>query len=108
VVSLDPNEPEQANALTPNWGQIIFQSANEINANVVLRKSVDDIQAKVDDEKKWWDTKRAAIQSDFMKELDDEATKPAASKAPSEDDAVLVDANTPSSTPSGKKKKGKK
>ncbi|KAK3330395.1 Sec62/63 complex, subunit Sec66 [Apodospora peruviana] len=98
----------EANALAPNWGQTIFQSANEIAANTVLRERMDEIKATVDSEKEWWEKRRAGIQTEFMKELD-EAEKTQI-KAGSEDDTVLVDTNTPSATPSGasKKKKGKK
>jgi len=97
----------QANALAPNWGQIIFQSANEIAANTTLRERLDEIQAQTEQEKQWWEKRRASIESSFMKELEDETEK---SKVASEDEAVLVDTNTPSATPSGasKKKKGKK
>lgn len=112
----------EANALVPNWGQHIFQSANEIAGNTILRKKVDDIQAQTDAEKEWWEKRRATISSDFMKELDAEtpslaspaATEGSSSKAPSvsttDEDTVLVDAETPSGTPSAasKKKKGKK
>ena len=128
-LTLAPGVLLQANALAPNWGQTIFQSANEIASNAVLRKRLDEIQAQADSEKEWWEKRRASIQKDFLKELDDDETKAAAAektaaaagstgtanKAPSED-GVLVDAasSTPSapapSTPSGssKKKKGKK
>jgi len=104
---------EQANALAPNWGQTIFQSANEIAANTMLRKRLDEIQAQTAAEKEWWEKRRATISSDFMKELDsEEAAKSAGNKAGSEEgDGVLVDANTPApATPSGSKKKkgGKK
>jgi len=78
---------------------------------MVLRKRLDEIQAQTDAEKEWWEKRRAAISDDFMKELDgDKAGSVAAKGAGSEEDAVLVDANTPASTPAGqgKKKKGKK
>ncbi len=100
-------DPSQANALSPNWGNYIFQSANEVAANIILRKRLDEIQAQTEAEKQWWDRRRAVIQEDFMKELDGPGK---AGKAGSEEDAVLVEVNTPASTPSagGKKKKGKK
>lgn len=128
----------EANALAPNWGQTIFQSANEIAANTVLRKQLDEIQAQAESEKAWWDKRRAAIQGEFMKEIgaDDDASSAAAASdskpAPSspvitnasstkttssEDDGVLVDASSRASTPapvapptpsSSKKKKGRK
>jgi len=120
----------QANAYVPNWGQIIFQSAKEIASNNVFRQRVQEYQSKVGEEREWWDRKKASIQEDFMKELDrEEQSKKATSGsklAPSgptnqtsngppsvtgsDDDAVLVEAEAPASTPSGgkKKKKGKK
>ena len=60
----------QANALSPNWGQSIFQSANEIAANSLLRKRLDEIQAQTQAEKEWWEKRRESIQGEFMKELD--------------------------------------
>jgi len=96
----------EANALAPNWGQIIFQSANEIAANTALRERLDEIQAQQESEKEWWEKRRATIKDGFMKELEDDTEK---SKIASEDEPVLVETNTPSATPSGsKKKKGKK
>lgn len=63
----------QANALAPNWGQTIFQSANEIAANTMFRKRLDDIQAQTQAEKEWWEKRRTSIETDFLKELDEEA-----------------------------------
>ncbi|KAH8885171.1 pre protein translocase subunit Sec66 [Thozetella sp. PMI_491] len=103
----------EANALAPNWGNSIFQSANEIAANTMFRKRVDEIQDQVVAEKEWWQKRKAGIQTDFMKELDEEETNKTQAKAVhSEDEPVLVDGNTPSATPSAtpskKKNKGKK
>lgn len=98
----------EANALAPGWGQIIFQSANEIAANKMLRDKLDEIEAQTEKEKEWWEKRRAVIQTEFMKELDnEEKTTTQARSVTSEDEPVLVDTNTPSGTPS-KKKKGKK
>lgn len=96
----------QANALAPNWGQSIFQNANEIAANGLFQSSLEQIQSKTAAEKEWWEKRRAAISSDFMKELEEEKQAPS-------DDGVLVDAGTPaegaaSGVSGGKKKKGKK
>ncbi|TVY17952.1 Translocation protein sec66 [Lachnellula arida] len=88
----------EANALTPNWGQTIFQSANEIAAGTLLRKKLEDIQSQAPAEKEWWERRRASIQSEFMKELE--------APGGSDDDAVLV--NGANNTGSIKKKKGKK
>jgi translocation protein SEC66 len=108
----------QANGLVPGWGQIIFQSANEIAANKALRDRLDEIEAQTEHDKAWWEKRRASIKTEFMKELDDEAAKQPqqakAAAAASEDEAVLVETESPLATPAGtpsgasKKKKGKK
>jgi translocation protein SEC66 len=102
--------PLQANALAPGWGNTIFQSANEMAANAVLRTRLDEIQEKTDAEKEWWDRRRDTIRQDFEKELNEEAAQAAqGAKVGSDDEGVLVDSGSTSvpSTP-GKKKKGKK
>ncbi|POS84317.1 hypothetical protein EPUL_001793, partial [Erysiphe pulchra] len=70
----------EANALQLNWGQTIFQTANEIAANTTIRNSLEEIQSHVDSEKKWWENRRNHIQSEFMKELD--ATPTSQSRIP--------------------------
>ncbi|KAG9883636.1 hypothetical protein KCU94_g18647, partial [Aureobasidium melanogenum] len=107
----------EANALVPNWGQIIFQSANEIANNQLAKQRMEDIQSKLPEEKAWWDKKKQGIQSQFMKELDDEAAGSrkgsvtsasnsrkgsVASVAGQNEDAVMVE------TPGSAKKKNKK
>ncbi|EPE29225.1 hypothetical protein GLAREA_00385 [Glarea lozoyensis ATCC 20868] len=97
----------EANALAPNWGQTIFQSANEIAAGTTFRTRLDEIQAQTDSEKAWWEKRRASIQSEFMKEIDTEANSTGkASKVVSDEDAVLVE--TANNTGSLRKKKAKK
>ncbi|KAF2151271.1 hypothetical protein K461DRAFT_287124 [Myriangium duriaei CBS 260.36] len=112
----------EANALAPNWGQVIFQSANEIANNQLAKARMEELQARVDDEREWWDARKKGIQEGFMKELDEESagaattTPAAATKSPSkasDDEAVLVEAGGPAgsqgqSPGSAKKKKGKK
>ncbi|KAM3550919.1 hypothetical protein ARSEF4850_008112 [Beauveria asiatica] len=63
----------EANALAPNWGPIIFQSAHEIASHAKLRQSLADIHAQTAPEKQWWEKRRGNIQSAFIKELDHEA-----------------------------------
>ncbi|KAK3996824.1 Sec62/63 complex, subunit Sec66 [Cladorrhinum sp. PSN332] len=99
----------EANALVPGWGQIIFQTANEIAANKALRERLDEIEAQTEHEKEWWEKKRGTIRTEFMKELDEAENK----SVTSHDEPVLVETSTPSSsrpgTPaSASKKKGKK
>ncbi len=104
----------KANALAPNWGQTIFQSANEIAANTVLRDRLSEIQAQTQAEKEWWEKRRASIQTDLMKEIDTPAAIPSAktvatpSKSTSDEDTVMVENPTASEKGSTKKKKGKK
>ncbi|XDG06527.1 hypothetical protein ABKA04_006142 [Annulohypoxylon sp. FPYF3050] len=98
----------EANALAPGWGQTIFQSANEVAANTMLRTKLDEIESRAEADKEWWEKRREAIKKDFMRELDEESSTKGSVKG-SDDDAVLVDSGTPASTPGGsKKKKGKK
>ncbi|KAI0898304.1 Sec62/63 complex, subunit Sec66 [Annulohypoxylon nitens] len=98
----------EANALAPGWGQTIFQSANEVAANTMLRTKLDEIENRAEADKEWWEKRREAIKKDFMRELDEESSTKGSVKG-SDDDAVLVDSGTPASTPGGsKKKKGKK
>ena len=97
---------------------MIFQSANEMVQNNNIREKLAEIQAKGKKDKEWWDQERASIQSQFMKELDEdtaaaEAVKAiAAGKTGSDEDAVLVEgggpANSGSSAGKGaRKRKGK-
>lgn len=99
----------QANALTPNWGTTIFQSANEMAANTMFRQKLEEIQSQTESEKAWWEKRRASIQEEFMKELDSESAATAkTSKAGSDEDAVMVEGGGPAATGSMRKKKGKK
>lgn len=101
----------EANAFAPNWGQVIFQSANEINQNILLKQRITEMQAELDADKTWWENKRAGIQSQFMAELEGDEEDAAAAILPpktSDDDAVLVEAGGPAQAQGGSKKKGKK
>lgn len=110
----------QANALAPNWGQIIFQSANEIAANTTLRERLLEIQDTIDQEKEWWEKRRGPVQAaESVKAADEEAEQTKSTSVTSvpsvasEDEPVLVETHetpavTPAATPVGKKKKGKK
>ena len=113
------NETLQANALAAGWGSAIFQSANEMVNNAIIREKVAEIQAKGRVDREWWDKERASIQSKFMQELDEE--KPAETPkgatpgvVNSDEDTVLVEGGGPASgaLPGSKggtkKKKGKR
>lgn len=109
----------QANAFSPNWGQTIFQSASEMAQNSQIRERLSEILSTSQSEKEWWEKRKATIQSDFMKELDDEKVvkSPAESsfggsvrggKPVSDDDAVIVEGGGPAEKAAKtKKKKGK-
>ncbi|KAL1311613.1 hypothetical protein AAFC00_001724 [Neodothiora populina] len=121
---------EEANALAPGWGQIIFQSANEIANNQLAKQRMSEIASQLPAEKTWWDARKENISSGFMKELEDEeqqqqqhgrngsvvstASVAASSAMPatptkggSDDDAVLVEA-APQPPGSASKKRNKK
>ncbi|KAG8623179.1 hypothetical protein KVT40_008155 [Elsinoe batatas] len=101
----------EANALAPNWGQVIFQSANEIANNQLAKARMEELQAKVDEEREWWEARKKAANESFMKELDEEKTAaPVTKKSNSDDDAVLVEAGGPAGAQGsirGKKKSKK-
>jgi len=109
---------EEAHAYVPGWGQHIFQSAHEINENTKTKERVAELQAQAKVEREWWDKKKASIQSDFMKELDEKASgrskslpAAAADKVGSDEDAVIVEGGGPAASGSKggtKKKKAKK
>lgn len=80
---------QEANALAPNWGQTIFQSANEILLNTKVRDNVNEVQGQVESEKAWWAKRRDQIRGDFMAELDE--SEKSSTKPHSEDEAVIVD-----------------
>lgn len=85
----------QANALAPNWGQTIFQSANEIAANAMFRDRLNEVQAQTDSEKQWWERRRASVTAE--KELNGSSL--------SEQDSVLVEGGGPGSPSVQKSKK---
>ncbi|KAF2013554.1 hypothetical protein BU24DRAFT_494007 [Aaosphaeria arxii CBS 175.79] len=98
----------EANAFAPNWGQTIFQSASEMAQNTHIRERLNDILSTSQSEKEWWEKRKATIQSEFMKELDDEKEASVVSPVKgSDDDAVLVEGGGPADSLKGKKKKGK-
>ncbi len=104
----------KANAFAPNWGQSIFQSANEMMNHAIIRNRIEEVQAQAKVERDWWDKRRARIESDFMKELDGGAAvaKPTTpgEKGGSDEDAVIVEGGGPAVGAKGstRKKKGKK
>jgi translocation protein SEC66 len=66
---------QEANAFSPNWGQTIFQSASEMAQNNHIRERLGEIMSKAPAERQWWDQRKTTIQSEFMKELDEEKVK---------------------------------
>ncbi|KAK4954499.1 Translocation protein S66 [Elasticomyces elasticus] len=126
----------EANAFSDNWGQVIFQSANEMNQNLLIKQRLAEIQETLQAEKAWWEKKRAGVQAEFLKEngvtasepaKEDETAKdgeavegkpveapvPAKKNGSSDEDTVIVEAGGPSAQAQGAgggkgKKKGKK
>ena len=70
----------QANALAPNWGATIFQTANEITANKALRKQLDEIEAQKQSESEWWEKRRADIEAELLSEGGVDAPKTESSR----------------------------
>jgi translocation protein SEC66 len=75
---------------------------------------MEELQAKAETEKEWWQKKRASVQAEFMKELETEKPQAnpktgTATSAPgkgSDDDTVMVESGGPAEKGhSGKKKK---
>ncbi|KAL8798016.1 MAG: hypothetical protein Q9182_007030 [Xanthomendoza sp. 2 TL-2023] len=114
---------EEANALQSGWGQTIFQSANEMHHNAILREKLNAIQDRGKVDKEWWMQEKAFIKSRFMKELEEGkkenmklALASSGDRAGSDEDTVLVEGGGPaaSGAASGprseatKKRKGKK
>ncbi|KAF2859073.1 hypothetical protein K470DRAFT_265577 [Piedraia hortae CBS 480.64] len=106
----DVIEEDQANGIAPNWGNFIFQSANEMNQNRLLRERIEDAQRPLENERQWWANKKSGMAAELMRELDEDGNSSEAKKATtSDDDAVLVESGGPTQAQgSGKKKKGKK
>lgn len=70
--------------------------------NTHIRERLGEILSKAPEEKEWWEKRKANIQTDFMKELDEEKVKS------SEEDAVLVEAGGPVGSVGKGAKKAKK
>lgn len=88
----------QANGIAQGWGQVIFQTANEIAANTELRKKLEEIESTLPAEKEWWEKRRAAIEAELMSEPTSTpavgVAKTSAVPAPkpvSAEEAVIVD-----------------
>lgn len=93
--------------------------------NEMIRQKLAEIQAEGKSDHEWWEQKRATIQSDFMKELDQDtlpifspgsisiptvAGLQSASTPASDEDTVLVEGGGPANSTKGttKKRKGRK
>ncbi|KIW56600.1 hypothetical protein PV05_05247 [Exophiala xenobiotica] len=120
----------EANALAPNWGTHIFQSANEMVNNKMLRDKLDAIKATLPAEKEAWDAQREKarreLEGESVSRVKTQAVEaPAAEKTikagSSDEDGVIVEppaAEVPAAAAAaagggggggkGKKKKGKK
>lgn len=79
--------------------------------NTHIRERLNEILSTSQSEKEWWEKRKAEIQSEFMKELDEEKKSPTSETSgvkSSDDDGVLVEGGGPvDKSGKGKKKKGK-
>ncbi|KIV85736.1 hypothetical protein PV11_01397 [Exophiala sideris] len=116
----------EANALAPNWGQSIFQSASEMVPNKMLREKLEVIKTRLPAEKEAWDAQREKSRRE-LEGGDDVVAQPSSAvveppatpqklvgtkTGSSDEDGVIVETPaTEATTPGGgksKKKKGKK
>jgi translocation protein SEC66 len=104
----------EANALHAGWGTTIFQSANEMVQNRMLKEKLGAVRATVDPEKARWEAQREQSRRELEGEPAAEKEKmprsPPGKAASSDEDAVLVETPAAGEEGGGKgaKKKGKK
>lgn len=84
----------EANAYKEGWGQIIFQTANEMFTHDKLRERAAQVEEQAAVERKWWDAKRARAEKELLQ------------TETSDSDGVLVDANESKATLTNAGKKG--
>ncbi|EHY53939.1 Translocation protein S66 [Exophiala dermatitidis] len=68
----------EANALAPNWGLSIFQSANEMVQNKILRDKLDAVKATLPAEKEAWEAQRERSRRELLGEGEPTSKGPAA------------------------------
>lgn len=120
----------EANALAPNWGQTIFQSAGECAHADHLREKLAGIEEDRQAEREQWEQRRETMKGEFLREIEGGGTELAAPEkmsgaerkpGSSDEDGVLVEAGGPAAVSAGreansaggaggsaKKKKGKR
>jgi len=83
----------EASAFKPEWGNSIFQTANEIAQNQRVRDRAAEVAVRAASERAWWDEKR------------ERTTKELLAESTSDEDAVLVEQpGSVNATAAGKKK----
>lgn len=58
----------EANAYKEGWGQLIFQTANEMFNHDRLRERAERVEVEAAGERKWWDEKRERLSKELMAE----------------------------------------
>lgn len=82
----------EASAFKQEWGNSIFQTANEIAQNTRVRERAAEVAVRAASERAWWDEKR------------ERATKELLGESTSDEDAVIVEQPGVKATAAGKKK----
>lgn len=117
----------EANALSPNWGNYIFQSANEMLLNKMLRDKLDSVKATLPAEQEAWAAQREKSRRELEGDVTQEQPQPQPTETStpekekpvkagsSDEDGVMVEtpaaevaAGPGGSSGKSKKKKGKK
>lgn len=65
----------EANALAPDWGRTIFQTANEMVQNKILRDKLDAVKATLPAEKAAWEAQREKSRRELLGDDDTTAAK---------------------------------
>ena len=58
----------EANAFAEGWGQMIFQTANEMVNHDRVRERIDRVAEDATGERKWWDERRARSSRELLGE----------------------------------------
>ena len=94
--------PSQANAFSQNWGTTIFQSANEMANNDMLKKRLEGIFTTAPAEKAAWDAKREGSLRELEGTTNPSATSGTGSGSGSTSAGLAIKSPAPTDTTGGR------
>lgn len=71
----------EANAYKEGWGQMIFQTASEMVNHDRIRLRAAQVDTDAEEERKWWDEKRARAARELMDDAASDSENAAGKKA---------------------------